>query len=113
MSGDDTHGATQGLQRFQRLSQAQTGSCRSVGRVQLDSDARKAAAPVSRNARLHALCLLLLLLLRLLLLLLRLLLLLLLQDMAVRVMDSNALERERGITILAKNTAIRWVGVFV
>jgi hypothetical protein len=32
----------------------------------------------------------------------------LLQDMAVRVMDSNALERERGITILAKNTAIRW-----
>jgi GTP-binding protein len=29
------------------------------------------------------------------------------QDMAERVMDSNALERERGITILAKNTAIR------
>ena len=25
-----------------------------------------------------------------------------------RVMDSNALESERGITILAKNTAIRW-----
>jgi GTP-binding protein len=25
-----------------------------------------------------------------------------------RVMDSNAIERERGITILAKNTAIRW-----
>ena len=25
-----------------------------------------------------------------------------------RVLDSNALERERGITILAKNTAIRW-----
>src|SRR5688572_23779532 len=25
-----------------------------------------------------------------------------------RVMDSNALERERGITILAKNTAIKW-----
>src|SRR5690348_9790950 len=25
-----------------------------------------------------------------------------------RVMDSNALERERGITILAKNTAINW-----
>lgn len=25
-----------------------------------------------------------------------------------RVMDSNALERERGITILSKNTAIRW-----
>jgi GTP-binding protein len=28
------------------------------------------------------------------------------QQVAVRVMDSNALERERGITILAKNTAI-------
>ena len=27
-----------------------------------------------------------------------------------RVMDSNELERERGITILAKNTAIRWHG---
>jgi GTP-binding protein len=27
-----------------------------------------------------------------------------------RVMDSNALERERGITILAKNTAIEWGG---
>ena len=26
----------------------------------------------------------------------------------VRAMDSNALEKERGITILAKNTAIRW-----
>ncbi|MBC7982378.1 MAG: hypothetical protein H7Y02_00835, partial [Candidatus Obscuribacterales bacterium] len=25
-----------------------------------------------------------------------------------RMMDSNVLERERGITILAKNTAIRW-----
>lgn len=25
-----------------------------------------------------------------------------------RIMDSNALERERGITILAKNTAVRW-----
>jgi hypothetical protein len=25
-----------------------------------------------------------------------------------RVMDSNDLEKERGITILAKNTAIRW-----
>src|SRR6476619_3492750 len=25
-----------------------------------------------------------------------------------RVMDSNALEKERGITILAKNTAIKW-----
>ncbi|MBM5811203.1 MAG: translational GTPase TypA [Gammaproteobacteria bacterium] len=30
------------------------------------------------------------------------------KPMAERVMDSNALERERGITILAKNTAIRW-----
>src|SRR5690242_15086186 len=28
-----------------------------------------------------------------------------------RVMDSNPLERERGITILAKNTSIRWHGV--
>src|SRR5690242_21485493 len=28
--------------------------------------------------------------------------------MPERIMDSNALERERGITILAKNTAIRW-----
>ena len=28
--------------------------------------------------------------------------------MPERMMDSNALERERGITILAKNTAIRW-----
>ena len=27
------------------------------------------------------------------------------QEVAERVMDSNALERERGITILAKNTA--------
>jgi GTP-binding protein len=30
---------------------------------------------------------------------------------AERVMDSNDLERERGITILAKNTAVRWKGV--
>jgi len=29
-------------------------------------------------------------------------------DVQERVMDSNDLERERGITILAKNTAIRW-----
>ncbi|MGB1189945.1 MAG: GTP-binding protein, partial [Pseudomonadales bacterium] len=28
-----------------------------------------------------------------------------------RLMDSNDLERERGITILAKNTAIDWRGV--
>jgi GTP-binding protein len=30
------------------------------------------------------------------------------KEMPERMMDSNALERERGITILAKNTAIRW-----
>ena len=30
---------------------------------------------------------------------------------ADRVMDSNDLERERGITILAKNTAVEWRGV--
>ena len=30
------------------------------------------------------------------------------KPIAERVMDSNALERERGITILAKNTAIQW-----
>ncbi|MDP6029304.1 MAG: GTP-binding protein, partial [Arenicellales bacterium] len=29
-------------------------------------------------------------------------------EMTDRVMDSNELERERGITILAKNTAITW-----
>ena len=29
-------------------------------------------------------------------------------ELADRVMDSNDLERERGITILSKNTAIRW-----
>ena len=33
------------------------------------------------------------------------------QEMAERVMDSNDLERERGITILAKNTAISYKGV--
>lgn len=30
------------------------------------------------------------------------------KDMGTCIMDSNALEKERGITILAKNTAIRW-----
>ena len=33
------------------------------------------------------------------------------QVVADRVMDSNDLERERGITILAKNTAITYQGV--
>ena len=33
------------------------------------------------------------------------------EDVAERVMDSNDLERERGITILAKNTGIRYHGV--
>jgi len=33
------------------------------------------------------------------------------QDVAERVMDSMDLEREKGITILAKNTAVRWRGV--
>ncbi len=33
------------------------------------------------------------------------------QDVAERVMDSMDLEREKGITILAKNTAIRYAGV--
>ncbi len=32
------------------------------------------------------------------------------QVVAERVMDSNPLEKERGITILAKNTSIRWKG---
>src|SRR5690554_410152 len=32
------------------------------------------------------------------------------QVVAERVMDSNPLERERGITILAKNTSVRWAG---
>ncbi len=35
------------------------------------------------------------------------------QEMQERVMDSNPLERERGITILAKNTAVTWEGVKV
>jgi GTP-binding protein len=30
------------------------------------------------------------------------------EAVAERVMDSNDLERERGITILAKNTSVRW-----
>jgi GTP-binding protein len=30
------------------------------------------------------------------------------EEMVERVMDSNDLERERGITILAKNTSVRW-----
>ena len=30
------------------------------------------------------------------------------QQVADRIMDSNPLERERGITILAKNTAVHW-----
>ncbi len=33
------------------------------------------------------------------------------EQVAERVMDSNALERERGITILAKNTTVRWEDV--
>ncbi|MGH2877445.1 MAG: translational GTPase TypA, partial [Solirubrobacteraceae bacterium] len=33
------------------------------------------------------------------------------QDVAERVLDSMDLEREKGITILAKNTAVRWNGV--
>src|SRR5437868_9824977 len=33
------------------------------------------------------------------------------EEVAERVMDSNDLERERGITILAKNTGIRYAGV--
>jgi GTP-binding protein len=33
------------------------------------------------------------------------------QDVEERVMDSNPLEKERGITILAKNTAVEWHGV--
>src|SRR5215469_11687227 len=32
------------------------------------------------------------------------------QEVAERVMDSNDIERERGITILAKNTALRFRG---
>src|SRR5947199_1051546 len=35
------------------------------------------------------------------------------QHVAERVMDSNDLERERGITILAKNTAVDYEGVHI
>src|SRR5678810_57061 len=35
------------------------------------------------------------------------------QQVADRVMDSNELERERGITILAKNTAVHYDGVLI
>jgi len=35
------------------------------------------------------------------------------QHIAERVMDSNDLERERGITILAKNTAVDYEGVHI
>jgi GTP-binding protein len=35
------------------------------------------------------------------------------QQVEERVMDSNPLERERGITILAKNTAVHWGGIKV
>ncbi|RMG91471.1 MAG: GTP-binding protein, partial [Zetaproteobacteria bacterium] len=35
------------------------------------------------------------------------------QDLESRIMDSNDLERERGITILAKNTAIRYGDVTI
>ncbi|MGE0025951.1 MAG: translational GTPase TypA [Thermoleophilia bacterium] len=35
------------------------------------------------------------------------------QDVAERVMDSNDLEREKGITILAKNTAVRHGGITI
>ncbi len=34
-------------------------------------------------------------------------------DVDERVMDSNDLEKERGITILAKNTAINWNGYHI
>src|SRR2546423_203868 len=33
------------------------------------------------------------------------------QDVAERVLDSTDLEREKGITILAKNTSVRWGGL--
>ena len=33
------------------------------------------------------------------------------QEIKERVMDSNDLERERGITILSKNTSVHWQGI--
>ncbi|HYW26305.1 MAG TPA: translational GTPase TypA [Terriglobales bacterium] len=35
------------------------------------------------------------------------------QEVGTLILDSDALERERGITILAKNTSIRWAGVTI
>jgi len=35
------------------------------------------------------------------------------QVLADRMLDSNAIEREKGITIMAKNTAVRWKGVTI
>lgn len=35
------------------------------------------------------------------------------QEVEERVMDSNAIEKERGITILAKNCAVEWKGVHI
>ena len=35
------------------------------------------------------------------------------EKVAERVMDSNDLEKERGITILAKNCAVEWKGTHV
>ena len=35
------------------------------------------------------------------------------EKVAERVMDSNDLERERGITILAKNCAVEWKGTHI
>ncbi|MEO6046241.1 MAG: GTP-binding protein, partial [Candidatus Kapaibacterium sp.] len=33
------------------------------------------------------------------------------QQVATRVMDSGDLEREKGITIMAKNTSVHWGGI--
>lgn len=35
------------------------------------------------------------------------------QILVERILDSNAIEREKGITIMAKNTAVRWKGVTI